>query len=103
MAQCHVPKRGISEVRAPVVRTNCDEIDSMAEIILRSEADIFPGEWHAQESSKKRCRASRKIAETQKTQKPGPTKTITRCRAGPAGIRVARAWRPDGAGAGPPR
>src|SRR5260370_30537921 len=47
------------EVRVPVVRTDCDEIGSIAEIVLRSKADIFPVERHTQKNSKRRCRASR--------------------------------------------
>jgi hypothetical protein len=59
MAQCHAPKGGIGEVRAPVVRTNCDEIDSITKVIPGSKADFLTVEWHVQQGNKKRCRASR--------------------------------------------
>jgi hypothetical protein len=39
--QCYPAKRDVGEVRVAVVRTDCDEIDSITKVILRSEADIF--------------------------------------------------------------
>ena len=52
-AQCHVAKRGVGEAWGPVVGTDRDEIDSITEVIRGTQADIFPVEWHAQESNKK--------------------------------------------------
>jgi hypothetical protein len=59
VTQYHVAKRGIGEVWTSVVRTNCDEIHSITEVIPRGKADVLPVEWHVRESNKKRCRASR--------------------------------------------
>ena len=53
VAQCHVAKRDVGEACGPVVRADRDEIDSITEVIRGSQADIFPVEWHAQESNKK--------------------------------------------------
>ena len=41
------------------MRTDRDEVDSITEVVPRTEADIFPVEWHGQENNKRRCRASR--------------------------------------------
>ena len=46
MTYYDVAKRGICEVRGPVVRADGDEIDSIAQIIPGSEADILPVEHY---------------------------------------------------------
>ncbi len=51
MTECHVPKRDVGKACGPVVNTDCDEIDSIAEIIRGSKADILAVEWHVQESN----------------------------------------------------
>ena len=42
MTQCHVAERDVSEMSVAVVRTDCDEIDSIPEVVPRSKADILP-------------------------------------------------------------
>ena len=66
-------KRSVSEAWGPVAGADGDEIDSIAEVILRSKADIFPRERHTQESNKKRGDMTRKG----RRKMPGfPTKTV---------------------------
>lgn len=77
MPQYHVAKRGIGEVSVAVVRTDRDEIDSIAEIVLRGKADTFSVEWHREKNSKRRCRASRQkpSGPPETGGKPGATKS----------------------------
>jgi hypothetical protein len=42
MTQCHVAKRDVCEMCVAVVRTDCDEIDFIPEVVPRSKADILP-------------------------------------------------------------
>ena len=44
VTQCHVAERDVSEMCVAVVRTDCDEIDSIPEVVPRSKADILPVE-----------------------------------------------------------
>ena len=42
VTQCHVAERDVCEMSVAVVRTDCDEIDSIPEVVPRSKADILP-------------------------------------------------------------
>jgi len=48
VTQCQVAKRDVGEARDPVAGTDGNEIDSVTEIIPRSEAGIFSEEGHMQ-------------------------------------------------------
>src|SRR5579859_1111638 len=59
VSQCHVAEGEVCEKWVAVVTADCDEIDSITEVVLWGKADIFSVEWHRLEDNKRGCRASR--------------------------------------------
>ena len=57
-------ERNIRKAGFPVVTTDCDEIDAIAEIILRCEPDIFAAGGHAQRVTRKRIGGNNNCIQT---------------------------------------